>query len=65
MLGIRPNLWPLASRAIFSLASAFQFAMMALLIFMLPEWYGPNRKYWPGQHYMRGPGPKSRAKRGL
>lgn len=48
-----------------SLASALHVAMTALLTFMFPDWYGPNGRYRPGQHYMRGPGPKWRAKRGM
>jgi hypothetical protein len=35
---------------------------IGLLAFLFPSWYGPERKYWPGDHYMRGPGPKWRAK---
>ena len=35
---------------------------IGLLAFLFPAWYGPGRKYWPGDHYMRGPGPKWRAK---
>lgn len=37
-------------------------AVTALLSFMFPTWYGPGRKYQPEEHYMRGPGPKWRAK---
>jgi hypothetical protein len=33
-----------------------------LMTFLFPSWYGPGRKYQPEDHYMRGPGPKSRAK---
>lgn len=33
-----------------------------LLTFLFPFWYGPNRKYFPEEHYMRGPGPKWREK---
>jgi len=54
-----------ASRAIGRLASITHVAMTALLTFMFPDWYGPNKRYRPEQHYMRGPGPKSRAKRGM
>lgn len=54
-----------ASRAIRSLASISSVVMTALLTFMFPDWYGPNKKYRPEQHYMRGPGPKWRAKRGM
>jgi hypothetical protein len=65
MLGIRRSLRLSAYRAISGLAAAFHVVVTALLTFMFPEWYGPNRKYRPGQHYMRGPGPKCRAKRGV
>jgi hypothetical protein len=34
----------------------------ALLAFLFPTWYGPERKYRREDHYMRGPGPKWRAK---
>lgn len=54
-----------ASRTIRSLASISSVAMTALLTFLFPDWYGPNKKYQPEQHYMRGPGPKWRAKRGM
>jgi hypothetical protein len=37
-------------------------AVTALLSLMFPTWYGPGRKYQPEDHYMRGPGPKWRAK---
>jgi hypothetical protein len=37
-------------------------AITALLSFLFPSHYGPDRKYWPEEHYMRGPGPKWRAK---
>jgi hypothetical protein len=53
------------SRAIGTLASITHVAMTALLTFMFPDWFGSNKKYRPEQHYMRGPGPKSRAKRGM
>ena len=35
---------------------------IGLLAFLFPTWYGPERKYHPEDHYMRGPGPKWRAK---
>jgi hypothetical protein len=35
---------------------------IALLTFLFPAWYGPSAKYQPEDHYMRGPGPKWRAK---
>ena len=34
----------------------------ALLRFLFPSCYEPDRKYRPEEHYMRGPGPKWRAK---
>jgi hypothetical protein len=37
-------------------------ANRALLAFLFPSWYGPGRKYQPEKYYMRGPGPKWRAK---
>jgi hypothetical protein len=37
-------------------------AVTGLLSFLFPSFYGPDRKYWPEEHYMRGPGPKWRAK---
>lgn len=33
-----------------------------LLTFLFPFWYGPIRRYFPEEHYMRGPGPKWREK---
>jgi hypothetical protein len=33
-----------------------------LMTFLFPSCYGPARKYWREEHYMRGPGPKWRAK---
>ena len=33
-----------------------------LMIFLFPSCYGPARKYVREDHYMRGPGPKWRAK---
>jgi hypothetical protein len=33
-----------------------------LMAFLFPSWYGAESKYQPEDHYMRGPGPKSRAK---
>jgi hypothetical protein len=55
----------MASRAIAGFASTSHVAATALPTFLFPDWYGPNKKYRPEQHYMRGPGPKWRAKRGL
>ena len=37
-------------------------AREALMSFLFPGWYGPSAKYRPEDHYMRGPGPKWRAK---
>jgi len=65
MLGIRRIVGPLASHVIFGLASAFHVAVTASMTLMFPDWYGPNRRYRPEQHYMRGPGPKWHAKRGM
>ena len=53
------------SRVIAGLVAVSHAVMTALLAFLFPDWYGPNKKYRPEEHYMRGPGPKSRAKRGL
>jgi hypothetical protein len=61
----RQLLRAMVSRAIAGLASLIHVALTALLTFLFPDWYGPNKKYRPEQHYMRGPGPKWRAKRGL
>lgn len=33
-----------------------------LLAFLSRLWHGADRRYHPEQHYMRGPGPKWRAK---
>jgi len=44
------------------LVSASHVALTALLTFLFPEWYESNRGYQPERHYMRGPGPKWRAK---
>jgi hypothetical protein len=46
-------------------ASTLRGTISALLTFLGPSWDGPQRKYRPEDHYMRGPGPKSRAKRFL
>jgi hypothetical protein len=34
----------------------------ALMTFLFPAWYGPSAAYRPENHYMRGPGPKWRAR---
>src|SRR5215469_3789259 len=59
----RQLLGAVASRALARVASASHVAFSALLTFMFPEWYERDQKYRPEQHYMRGPGPKWRAKR--
>lgn len=40
-------------------------AITALMQFLLPSLYEPDRRYHPEEHYMRGPGPKWRAKHDL
>ena len=42
--------------------SLLRSAGVALLTFLFPSAYGPLAKYRPQDHYMRGPGPKWRAK---
>jgi hypothetical protein len=39
-------------------------ALEVLMTFLFLEWYGPSARsrYRPEDHYMRGPGPKWRAK---
>jgi hypothetical protein len=37
-------------------------AIGALVRFLGPSWDGPNSRYRPEDHYMRGPGPKWREK---
>jgi hypothetical protein len=39
-----------------------RYCVEALLTFLFPAWYGPSATYRPENHYMRGPGPKWRAK---
>ena len=58
-------LWSGVSRTMAVLASISHVAMTALLTFLFPVWFGPNKRYRPEQHYIRGPGPKWRAKRGM
>jgi hypothetical protein len=48
--------------AILASASVLRSATGSVLTFMFPSWHGPARKYRPEDHYMRGPGPKWRAK---
>jgi hypothetical protein len=50
------------SRLADRLAPLARSAIAALLSFLFPLHCGPDRKYWPEEHYMRGPGPKWRAK---
>jgi hypothetical protein len=45
--------------AVFSLLGS---AIRALMKFLGSSWDGPNRRYRPEEHYMRGPGPKWREK---
>jgi len=40
----------------------FRKASLVLLKLLFPSWYGSGRKYQPERYYMRGPGPKWRAK---
>ena len=42
--------------------SVLRHPLSALLTFLFPFWYRPDRKYFPEEHYMRGPGPKWREK---
>lgn len=42
--------------------SLFRKVNAALLAVLFPSWYGANPKYQPEKYYMRGPGPKWRAK---
>ena len=37
-------------------------ALEVLMTFLFPAWYGPSARYRPENDYMRGPGPKWRAK---
>jgi hypothetical protein len=50
------------SRLAASLRSLSRSAVVGLLSSLFPSGYGPDRKYQPEEHYMRGPGPKWRAK---
>jgi len=45
-----------------ALGSLLRGAAGAVLTFLSPSWDGPDRKYRPEEHYMRGPGPKWREK---
>jgi len=44
------------------LVSFLRNGISSLVTFLGPSWDGPVRKYRPEDHYMRGPGPKWRAK---
>jgi hypothetical protein len=53
--------------AVFSLVFSPVFSLLgraigALVKFFGSSWDGPNRRYRPEDHYMRGPGPKWREK---
>jgi hypothetical protein len=50
------------SRARSIVVSVWHIAMQSVMAFTFPTWYGPAREYHPEKHYMRGPGPKWRAK---
>lgn len=45
-----------------ALVWCFRKASLVLLKLLFPSWYGSGRKYQPERYYMRGPGPKWRAK---
>jgi len=42
------------------LVSFLRSGISALVTFLGPSWDGPDRRYHPEDHYMRGPGPKWR-----
>jgi hypothetical protein len=44
------------------LVSLLRNAVGAVVTFLGPSWDGLGRRYHPEEHYMRGPGPKWRAK---
>jgi hypothetical protein len=44
------------------LVSILRHGVAAFAMSLSPFWYGPAGKYRPEDHYMRGPGPKWRAK---
>jgi hypothetical protein len=50
------------SHAASGLLAAWRKGTGMLLTFLFPTWYGPGKQYRPEEHYMRGPGPKGRAK---
>jgi hypothetical protein len=45
--------------------SLFRSAISSVVMFLGRSWDGPVGKYRPEDHYMRGPGPKWRAKHAL
>jgi hypothetical protein len=45
-----------------TIASFSSGAVRALLALLFSVWHGPDKRYRPEEHYMRGPGPKWRAK---
>jgi hypothetical protein len=49
------------SRIAADVRSLSRWAFPMLLQFLFPSWYEADR-YWPEKYYMRGPGPKWRAK---
>jgi hypothetical protein len=44
------------------IASHLRRIIDSLVTFLGPSWDGPDRRYHPEDHYMRGPGPKWREK---
>lgn len=52
----------MAREGLARLALLTRHAPEALMTFLFPAWYGPSARYRPENHYMRGPGPKWRAK---
>jgi hypothetical protein len=50
------------SRLASGFGSLLRSVIIGLLSFLFPSWYEPDRPYYPEEHYMRGPGPKWRAK---
>src|SRR6266481_3599257 len=57
-----PNKRERRMTAMLPVVSFLRNAIGLLMTFLFPSWYGPATKYRPEDHYMRGPGPKSRAK---
>ena len=49
----------------FVLISALRSAVSSVVALFDPSWNGTVKKYCPEDHYMRGPGPKWRARRAL